>query len=191
MLDKRFRRIYIMVMENRGCPCLICGNLKKEINMEKTKKVELPENAQEGEYPESNWVRCTTRLSKAVAELHPQQKTVFYLPFSVDDEALKVRYDIGLNAIIRRGIQGISHSIDSDSIFANPLSWNGDNLTPEAIKKIQHAADNLTVKGRTGAPKKKEADIRMDERLQLAQSAGCATVEEFHAALAAMKKKRK
>jgi len=181
-----------MVMKNRGCPCLICGNLKKgDQQMEKTKKVELPENAQEGDYPDGDWVRCTTRLSKAVAKLHPQQKTVFYLPFSVDDEALKARYDIGLNAIIRRGIQGISHSIDSDSIFANPTSWNGDNLTPEAIKKIQHAADNLTVKGRTGAPKKKEADIRMDERLQLAQSAGCATVEEFHAALAAMKKKRK
>jgi len=159
--------------------------------MEKEKKVELKENAQQGDYPESDWVRCTTRLSKEVAKLHPQQKTVFYLPFSVDDGALKARYAIGLDAIIRRGIQGISHGIDSDSIFTNPTSWDGDNLTPEAIKKIQHAADNLTVKGRTGAPKRKEADIRMDERLQLAQSAGCATVEEFHAALAAMKKKRK
>ena len=159
--------------------------------MEKTKKVELPENAQEGDYPESDWVRCTTRLSKEAAKLHPQQKTVFYLPFSVDDEALKARYNIGLNAIVRRGIQGISHSIDSDSICANPSSWDGDNVTPEAIKKIQHTADNLTVKGRTGAPKKKEADIRLDEQSRIAHDAGFDSFAAFTIALATMKAKKR
>lgn len=159
--------------------------------MEETKKVEIPENAQPGDYPAENWVRCTTRLSKELVKMYPQQKTVFYLPFLTDDDALKTRYGAGLDAIIRRGILSISHSIDSDSIFSDPKSWDGDKLTDDAIRRVQIAADSLTVKGRkSGAGKKKEVDIRIDERLKIAKDAGFESIEEFQTALAMMKKKK-